>query len=82
MLTLSFDHDLLTKSGEVFLFEYDAHAGGWSAPFPHHREEDGGGEEGEGEASVAHGHDYPTAGYLVARIGEGLNLPRPRFPIF
>src|SRR5271170_5826692 len=53
----------LPASGEACLVDYDSSAGGWGAPFPHHREEDRGGEEGEGEASNAHGHDYPMAGY-------------------
>ena len=35
---------------------------GWSAPFPHHRAQDGGGEEGEYKASIAHRHYYPTVG--------------------
>ena len=32
----------------------------WRAPFAHHREEDGGGEEYEGELVASHGFDYCT----------------------
>jgi len=61
----------LTSAEEVCLVGYDSHAGGGAAPFANHRKQNGGGEEGEGEASIAHGRYYPTADSAMS-MGEGL----------
>ena len=55
--------------------DYDSCAGGRGAPFPHHRKQNGGGEDEEGEAVRSHRVYYPTAGG-IGFVVRGFVAPR------